>query len=69
MDMISPKGRVRFHAVRNNGGVDLTVSANGRTLAVLRLSASELEDLVRTIDNVLNNGPDAEENGLAGDEE
>jgi len=67
--MTSPNGRVRFHAVRNNGGVNLTVSADGRTLAVLRLSASELEELVRTIDDALNNGPDAEENGPAGDEE
>ena len=69
MDMTSPKGRVRFHAVRNNGGVDLTVSADGQTLAVLRLSASELEELVRTIDDALNNGPDAEENDPAGNGE
>ena len=67
--MTSPNGRMRFHVVRNDGGVDLTVSADGRTLAVLRLSAAELEELVRTIDEALGNGPDAEENGPAGDEE
>jgi hypothetical protein len=60
---------VRFQAVRNNGGVDLTVIANGRTLAVLRLSASELEELVRTIDEALGNGPDEEDNGPADDGE
>ncbi len=67
--MPPPSGGVRFHAVRNDGGVDLTVIADGRTLAVLRLSASELEELVRTIDEALNNGPDEEENGPAVDEE
>jgi hypothetical protein len=60
---------VRFQAVRNNGGVDLTVSADDRTLAVLRLSASELEELVRTIDDALTLGPDEEESDPAGDVE
>jgi hypothetical protein len=67
--MTSPNGRVRFHAVRNDGGVDLTVSTDSRTLAVLRLSTSELEELVRTIDEALNNGPDEEYNGPADDGE
>jgi hypothetical protein len=59
---------VRFHAVRNDGGVDLTVIVDGRTLAVIRLSASELEDMVRTIDDALNKRPDEGENGPANDE-
>jgi hypothetical protein len=67
--MAPPRGRMRFHAVRNNGGVDLTVIADGRTLAVLRLSASELEELVRTIDEALGNGPDEEDNRPADGEE
>ncbi len=67
--MPPPRGRVRFHAVRNDGGVDLTVIADGRTLAVLRLSASELEELVRSIDEALNNGPDEDANDPAGGEE
>jgi hypothetical protein len=67
--MTSPNSRVRFQAVRNNGGVDLTVSADDRTLAVLRLSASELEELVRTIDDALTHGPDEEESDPAGDVE
>jgi hypothetical protein len=59
---------VRFHAVRNDGGVDLTVIVDGRTLAVIRLSASELEDMVRTIDDALTDRPDREDNGPAVDE-
>ncbi len=43
--------------------------ADGRTLAVLRLSASELEELVRSIDEALNNGPDEDANDPAGGEE
>jgi hypothetical protein len=68
MEMAPTNGRVRFHAVRNDGGVDLTVIVDGRTLAVIRLSASELEDMVRTIDDALTNRPDGEENGPANDE-
>lgn len=67
--MTPPNARVRFHAVRNNGGVDLTVIADSRTLAVIRLTASELEDLVRTIDRALNNQSDEEGNSPADGEE
>jgi hypothetical protein len=66
--MAPTNGRVRFHAVRNDGGVDLTVIVDGRTLAVIRLSASELEDMVRTIDDALNIRPDRGDNGPADDE-
>jgi hypothetical protein len=69
MNMTPPNARVRFHAVRNNGGVDLTVIADSRTLAVVRLTASELEDLVRTIDHALNNQSDEEDNRPEDDEE
>jgi len=69
MNMTPPNAQMRFHAVKNNGGVDLTVIADGQTLAVIRLSASELEELVRTIDHALNNGSDEGENGQADNEE
>ncbi len=69
MAMVPPRGRVRFRAVRNNGGVDLTVIVGGRILAVIRLSASELEDMVRAIDDALNHEPHGDGNGPAGDAE
>jgi hypothetical protein len=52
------KVRMGFHAVRNNGGIDLSIVVDGRTVAVLRLSASELEDMAKAISEALNGDED-----------
>jgi hypothetical protein len=48
---------MRFHAVRNNGGIDLSI-IDGRTIAILRLSASKLEDMAKAINDALNGDDD-----------
>jgi hypothetical protein len=52
---------MRFHAVRNNGGIDLSIVVDSRTVAVLRLSASEIEDMAQAISEALNGDEDGEE--------
>lgn len=66
MEMALPNDRLRSHAVGNNGGVELTVIINNQTLAVIKLTASELEDMVKAIDGALKDGPDEGGNSPAG---
>jgi hypothetical protein len=63
--MAASTARIHFQAVRNDGGIDLRIGTDNRTVVVLKLTAPEPEALVRVIDDVLNN----EENGAAGEEE
>jgi hypothetical protein len=44
---------MRFQTVRNDGGIDLRIGADDRTVVVLKLSASELEEMVRVINDAL----------------
>ncbi len=53
--------RIHFEAERNDGGIDLSISTDDRTVVVLKLSASELEEMVRVINDALGNGHDSEE--------
>jgi hypothetical protein len=52
--------RFYFEAERNDGGIDLCISTDDRTVVVLKLSASELEEMVRVINEALGNGHNGE---------
>jgi hypothetical protein len=57
--------RIHFEAERNDGGIDLSISTDDRTVVVLKLSASELEEMVRMINEALGDSQGNE--GDAGD--
>jgi hypothetical protein len=61
--------RIHFQAIRNDGGIDLRIGTDNRTVMVLKLNASELEALVRVIDDALDNNSNNEENNTTGDGE
>lgn len=44
---------IRFEAERNNGGIDLSINTDDRTVVVLKLNASELEEMVEVINDAL----------------
>jgi hypothetical protein len=67
--MAASASRIHFQAIRNDGGIDLRIATDNRTVIVLKLSASELEELVRVIDDALDNNLNNEENNAMGDGE
>jgi hypothetical protein len=67
--MAASASRIHFHAIRNDGGIDLRIATDNRTVIVLKLSASELEELVRVIDDALDNILNNEEKNATGDRE
>jgi hypothetical protein len=67
--MAASASRIHFHAIRNDSGIDLRIGTDNRTVIVLRLSASELEELVRVIDAALDSNLNNEEKNATGDRE
>jgi hypothetical protein len=61
VEVAAPTARIRFQAVPNDGGIDLRIGTDDRTVVILKLSASELEDMVKVINDALNNGLEDEE--------
>ncbi len=51
--MATSNVHIRFEAERNNGGIDLSITTDDRTVVVLKLSASELEEMIQVINDAL----------------
>lgn len=63
--MAVPTNEISFHAVPNNGGVDLSIEFGNHAVMRLRLNRDELEDMVQTINSALGDEDSDDDFGLS----